>query len=174
MEVSAQLHAPATLPPRKEPPVKVKVKSLCFFNWAPRHGGILGEWRYSATHSLTSALDGGEWSASHPGPFTPRRRAPKSSRYPVLRACLEEVAKIKNPSLPLFGIKRNDYSFVFQFVSYATFAVVFVGSAYRWQWNPAVVRDSDSKFRSLAPAKHRKLLFQWNVRFPIWIWIADC
>jgi hypothetical protein len=23
-----------------------------------------GEWRYSSTHSLTSAIDGGEWSAS--------------------------------------------------------------------------------------------------------------
>jgi hypothetical protein len=26
-------------------------------------------------HSLTSALDGGEWSASRPGHFTPRERA---------------------------------------------------------------------------------------------------
>jgi hypothetical protein len=31
----------------------------------------LGEWRYSFTHSLTSALVGGEWSASRPGRFTP-------------------------------------------------------------------------------------------------------
>jgi hypothetical protein len=37
--------------------------SLCF-NWTPRHEGVLGEWRYSATHSLISALDGSEWSAS--------------------------------------------------------------------------------------------------------------
>jgi cation transport regulator ChaC len=37
---------------------KGKVKlSLCFI-WAPRHEGVLGEWRYSATHSLTSALVG--------------------------------------------------------------------------------------------------------------------
>jgi hypothetical protein len=35
----------------------------------------LGEWRYSSTHSLTSALDGGEWSASRPGRFTHRERA---------------------------------------------------------------------------------------------------
>jgi hypothetical protein len=42
--------------------------SLCF-NWAPRHEGVLGEWRYNCT-SLTLALDGGEWSASHPGRFT--------------------------------------------------------------------------------------------------------
>jgi hypothetical protein len=27
-------------------------------------------------HSLTSALDGGEWSTSRPGRFTPRERAP--------------------------------------------------------------------------------------------------
>jgi hypothetical protein len=33
--------------------------ALCFFfNSAPRHEGVLGKWRYSSTHSLTSALDG--------------------------------------------------------------------------------------------------------------------
>jgi hypothetical protein len=31
-----------------------------------------GEWRYSSTRSLTSALDGGEWSGWLPGRFTPR------------------------------------------------------------------------------------------------------
>jgi hypothetical protein len=41
--------------------VSTKVKlSLCFFfKRAPRHQGVLGEWRYSSTHSLTSSLDGG-------------------------------------------------------------------------------------------------------------------
>jgi hypothetical protein len=39
-----------------------------------RHEGVL-MWRYNPTHSLTSALDGGEWSASRPGRFTPRERA---------------------------------------------------------------------------------------------------
>jgi hypothetical protein len=34
------------------------------------------EWRFSSTHSLTLALDGGEWSASRPGRFTPRERDP--------------------------------------------------------------------------------------------------
>jgi hypothetical protein len=34
------------------------------------------EWKYSSTHSLTSALHGGEWSASRLGLFTPRERAP--------------------------------------------------------------------------------------------------
>jgi hypothetical protein len=45
------------------------------FKRAPRLGGVLGEWRYSSTHSLTSALDG-KWSASRPGRFTPRERDP--------------------------------------------------------------------------------------------------
>jgi len=35
----------------------------------------LGEWRSISTHSLISALDGGEWSASRPGRFTLRERA---------------------------------------------------------------------------------------------------
>jgi hypothetical protein len=38
--------------------------------------GLLGKWRYSSTHSLTSALDGDEWSASRAGRFTPRERDP--------------------------------------------------------------------------------------------------
>jgi hypothetical protein len=38
----------------------------------------IGKWRYSSTHSLTSALDGGEWSASRPGRFTPSERAPRT------------------------------------------------------------------------------------------------
>jgi hypothetical protein len=53
--------------------VKVKV-SLCFKR-ALRHEGVLGEWRYSSAHSLTSALNGGELSASRPGLFAPRERA---------------------------------------------------------------------------------------------------
>jgi hypothetical protein len=36
----------------------------------------VGDWRYSSTHSLTSALDGGEWSASRPGRFTLQGKSP--------------------------------------------------------------------------------------------------
>jgi hypothetical protein len=61
--------------PRRSYEVKVKVKLPLWFNWAPRHEGVLGEWRYSPTHSLTSVLDGGEWSASCPGRFTLWERA---------------------------------------------------------------------------------------------------
>jgi len=51
----------------------VKGKKLTlYFKWVLLHEGVLGEWRYSSTHSLTSALWGGEWSASRPGRFTPK------------------------------------------------------------------------------------------------------
>jgi hypothetical protein len=49
---------------------------VLFFNWAPRHEGVFWKWKYSSTHSLTSVLDGGEWSASHTGRFTPRGKIP--------------------------------------------------------------------------------------------------
>jgi hypothetical protein len=75
--------------------------SLCF-NWAPRHEDVLREWRYSSTHSLTSALDGGEWSASCPGRFTPRDRSPGTHwiwSWVGPRAVLDAVVKRNIPSL---------------------------------------------------------------------------
>jgi hypothetical protein len=60
-----------------------------------------GEWRYSSTHSLTLALDGGEWSASHTSRFTCRERAPGShwiGGWVGPRAVLEAVVKRKIPS----------------------------------------------------------------------------
>jgi hypothetical protein len=61
----------------------------------------IGEWRYNAIHSLTSALDGGEWSNSRTGRFTLRERAPGThwiggSVGP--RAVLDAVVKRKIPS----------------------------------------------------------------------------
>jgi hypothetical protein len=54
-------------------------------------------------HTLTSALDGGEWSASRPGRFTPRERAPGTYWVGVggvgLRAGLDAVTKSKFPAL---------------------------------------------------------------------------
>jgi hypothetical protein len=54
----------------------VKTNLFLCFNRAPRHESVLGEWGYSSTHFLTSVLDGDEWSASSPGHFTPREKAP--------------------------------------------------------------------------------------------------
>jgi hypothetical protein len=52
-------------------------------------------------HSLTSALDGGEWSASRPGRFTPREKAPGThwiGDWVGPRAVLDAVVKRKIPS----------------------------------------------------------------------------
>jgi len=54
-----------------------------------------------STHSLTSALDGGEWSASRPGRFTSRERAPGThwiGGWVGPRAVLDAVVKRKIPS----------------------------------------------------------------------------
>jgi hypothetical protein len=48
-----------------------KVKLSCYTSW--RH---MGERRYSSYSFLTSALDGGEWSASHPGRALPPGKGP--------------------------------------------------------------------------------------------------
>jgi hypothetical protein len=74
--------------------------SLCF-NGAPRHEDLLGEWRYSSTSSLTSAVDG-EWSASRLLHFTPsRERTPGThwiGGWVGPRASLDAVVKRKIPS----------------------------------------------------------------------------
>jgi hypothetical protein len=53
------------------------------FDWAPRHEGELGEWRYSFTHSLTSLGTRWRWVVS----FTPRPiySQGKSPWYPLDR-----------------------------------------------------------------------------------------
>jgi hypothetical protein len=61
----------------------------------------IGEWMYSSIHSLTSALDGGEWSASRPHHFTPRETAPGThwiGGRVEIRAVLDAVVKRKIPS----------------------------------------------------------------------------
>jgi hypothetical protein len=80
---------------------EVKKKLPLCFSWAPHHKGILGEWRYSFIHPLTSALDGGECSASRPGRFTPRESVPITHRiggWVVPRIVLDAVMKRKIPS----------------------------------------------------------------------------
>jgi hypothetical protein len=70
----------------------------------------LGEWKYTSTHFLTSALDGSEWSASRPGRFTPRERAPGThwiGGWVGPRAVLDEVAKRKIPSPLRESNRRN-------------------------------------------------------------------
>jgi hypothetical protein len=59
------------------------------------------EWMYSPTHSLASALDGGEWSTSRAGRFTPRERTPGThwiGGWVGPSAVLDAVVKRKIPS----------------------------------------------------------------------------
>jgi hypothetical protein len=61
----------------------------------------LGESRYSCTHSLTSALNGGEWSASRPSRFPPVKELPGThwiGGWVGPRAVLDAVVKRKIPS----------------------------------------------------------------------------
>jgi hypothetical protein len=81
--------------------VKVKVKLCLCFNWALCHEGVLGEWMYSSTRSLTLALDGGEWSASRPSRFSPRERAPSThliGGWVGPRFVMDAVVRRKIPS----------------------------------------------------------------------------
>jgi hypothetical protein len=92
--------------------VKVKLSLYFFFKLSTTPWRRIGEWRYSYTHSLTSALDGGEWSASRPGRFTPRERAISThwiGGWVGTRAVLDTVVKRKitsrrresNPTTPI-------------------------------------------------------------------------
>jgi hypothetical protein len=92
--------------------LKVKKKLfLCFFfQLSTTPWKCIGEWRYASTHSLTSALDGGEWSASPPGSFIPRGRAPGTHwtwGWVGLRAGLDAVVKKKLPAPA--GTRTSDH-----------------------------------------------------------------
>jgi hypothetical protein len=59
-------------------------------------------WRYNSTHSLTLALDGSEWSATHPSRFIPRERDPGThwtGGWVGPRAILDMVVKRKIPAI---------------------------------------------------------------------------
>jgi hypothetical protein len=79
----------------------VKIKFTLCFNSAPSHEGVLGEWKYRSTHSLTSALDGGDWSASSSDHFNPRERVPGThwiGGWVGPRVVLDVVVKRKIPN----------------------------------------------------------------------------
>jgi hypothetical protein len=62
-------------------------------------------------HTLTSALDGGEWSISRPGRFIPRKRAPGThwiGGWVGPRAVLDAVVKRKKfPGPPFIKYLQN-------------------------------------------------------------------
>jgi len=75
------------------------VKLSLWFKWEPRLESVL-EWSYNSTHSFTSTLDGGEWSASRPDRFTPKERTSGAhwiEGWVGPRAGLDVVVKRKIP-----------------------------------------------------------------------------
>jgi hypothetical protein len=80
---------------------------------ATRHGSAWGERRYSSYSYLTSALDGGEWSASRPGPH--KTPLGKNQWYPLDRRLggpqgQSGCRDLKENPLPLLGIKPRSSS----------------------------------------------------------------
>jgi hypothetical protein len=123
---------------------KCKVVSV-LFNWAPCQEDVLGEWRYSSTHYFTSALDGGEWSLSRPGHFTPSERYLLDTRLgrPQSRSGRGGVEK---NSQPLEGLEPPIIQPVAQ--SYTTELLLFI---------PCIVTPS-TDFRKRTSASRISLL----------------
>jgi hypothetical protein len=97
-----------------------KGKVIPVFNYAPRHEGIWGSGGIAQT-LLTSGLDGGEWSASRSGHFSPGKKAPGThwkGGWVGPRGCLDAVEKRKSlvPTRnqtyvpPSFSPKRSRYT----------------------------------------------------------------
>jgi hypothetical protein len=84
-----------------------KGKVVPVFNQAPRHCRRIGGVGVYPHSFLTSALDGGEWSALRTGRFTPRERAPgtHSIREPQSRSGRGDEEKNFQPSP---GIEPQD------------------------------------------------------------------
>jgi hypothetical protein len=109
----------------------------------------MGEQRYSSTHSLTSALDGGEWSASWPGRFTPRERDPDShwiGGWMGHRTGMDTVSKRKIPS-PCRDL-NPDHPIVQPIVSrYTDCAILALCSSYR----QVKIRNGNISYRTVIP-----------------------
>jgi hypothetical protein len=154
--------------------VKGKMLSLCFSR-APRHEGVLGELRYSSTHSLTSAVDGGEWSTSRPGRFTPRERAPGThwvGGWVGPRAVLDVVVKRKilapppriepyNPDRP--ARSRALYRLIENEISCAPFARKVFPTRELYRVRIITARWAQSLYQTFSAVyKDESTLFTWN------------
>jgi hypothetical protein len=73
----------------------------------PRHEGTWGERKCSSYSFLTSALDGDEWSASHPGRALPPGNGPPVPNVQEAGCAPEPVwtQKLEEKSLPLPGFE---------------------------------------------------------------------
>jgi hypothetical protein len=79
---------------------------------ATRHGGAWVERRYSSYSFTTSALDGGEWSASRPGCALPPGKGPMVPIVQEAGWASESVwtQRLEENSLPLSRIKPRSPS----------------------------------------------------------------
>jgi hypothetical protein len=84
---------------------------------ATRHGGAWGDRRYSSYSFSTSALDGGEWSASRPGrAFTPGTHCtgswvgPRAGRDTETRGKIRCPCRGSNPDRPVVQPVVRDYT----------------------------------------------------------------
>jgi hypothetical protein len=107
-----------------------KGKVVPVFNEAQRHEDVLGSG--GIVHSfLTSALDGGEWSNSRSGCFTPRERIPGTDwigGWVGPRGVLDAVVKRKIPSPRRESNPRtpNVYTVAQRYTDWAITAVGYV------------------------------------------------
>jgi hypothetical protein len=121
----------------------VFLMSLCF-NRAPRHEGVLGEWRYS------SAPDGSEWSASRPCRFTQKEIVPgtlwiggwvgpKTGLDAMVKRKIPSPRRESNPRTPIVQHVAQRYTdwtitalFLMEHFHHSSSALNFVGPLARY------------------------------------------
>jgi hypothetical protein len=128
--------------------------SLCFFfNWAPRHEGVLGDWRYSSIHSLTLALARVSGEFHKPRPLYPQGNSPwypldRRLGGPQIRSVLGGEEK---NSQPLPGLEPPIIQPVAQRFTNAVIYVVKLDEAWSWSLNSISFRNIKSVQLCLHP-----------------------
>jgi hypothetical protein len=152
---------------------RCKGKVVPVLNYAPRHEDVLGEWRYNSTHSLTSAVDGDEWSASRLIHLTPRERTPSIHEIGGW-VFLHESLSPYCAQLFLTGcMKTNDLGGCFRRVSCIPYVSVCPTDSYPIAWasfrpSQAIRREDvkDSARCHLLGARYHDFFFNFTHALP--------
>jgi hypothetical protein len=144
----------------------------------------LGGERYSSYSFLTSALHGGEWSASRPATLCPRERTPGSlcsGGWVGLRAGLdtEATGKILCPCRGLNPDHPVVQSVVRHYTDWATPASLEQVEGWKGSWPPWCVWKGKDSEESLHPRQKKRTwhasLAPWGVFLYIvlvfWFWV---